>query len=467
MSWELPGKPCTTKSRNMSFNKFYIGIIIRVVFIVIMALLMATLVVKTNYWYSVFSAAMVLALQTWNLIAFINAQGKQLRRLLAHMKENSGSLNHSLARNPAFKELHHFYEEINAIIKQTRQDRQEQLHFNQLILQHVQSGLIAFDHEQKVVFINEAATELLHIHSIHSLQTLYNFYPDLAEKITELEPGNTQVYDLKVNHSTSKISLSLACLKLPEKTINLVALHDITKEMNYQEAGSWQRLMRVLIHEITNAITPVTSLTSTIGNFFKENNQVITADKLTNETLEQAVKGLGLIKERGHAVLDFARNFKSFAHLPEPTLKAVSANSLIGNIVQLKTEDLHKADITINYTISPEDLTLRCDQQQLEQVLINLINNAIEAILEIPDAAKRHISILAKPYQETSCQIQVSDSGTGIPENLQDEIFVPFFTTKEQGSGIGLSLSRQIVQMHGGKLSVFPSEQGTTFNVYI
>ncbi|MGM0552143.1 MAG: sensor histidine kinase [Bacteroidota bacterium] len=451
----------------MNFKGFYIGVLIRVVFIALTALLAAFLAVQTNYWYSIVTTFIILILQAWNLISYINAQGKELRKLLTHIKENSGTMHPSQVQNPAFKDLNYFLKEINEIIHQAWQDKEEQVQFNDLILQHVQIGLLAFDENEKIIFINPAAKQLLPIHTIHSLPTLRQFHPRLTSTIQELEPGTSRIHKLKGNKGLSQLRVSLARIKFTEKTVNLVSFQDITKELDEQEAGSWQKLMRVLIHEITNAITPVTSLTSTIGQFFIENNTIVAANKLSDEKLEQAVTGLDLIEERGHAVLDFVNNFKSLAHLPKPVVKEIPAQTLIANIVQLKKEDLNKAQITIEYKIAPESLSLKCDQHQLEQVLLNLINNAMEAMQELPNSVRRHISIDATPYKEVHCHIKVSDTGRGIPEDLQEEIFVPFFTTKENGSGIGLSLSRQIAQLHGGKLSVFSNQQGTTFNLFI
>jgi len=446
----------------MGFNKFHSGIIVRVILIAFSGLLLAFLALCTNLYYCILATFMLLSALTWNLIAFITKQGKELRKLLIEVKEHHGTLQTKQRQNPAFKELNYFIDEINHIIQHERQHKQEQQHLTDHILNHAQVGLLAFD-TSKVLFINPTARKLLSIHEIKTLKALAQYHPQLTSKITSLKPGISEVYKIQSNGFSRQLSILRSTLKFREQTITLLSLQDIQKELAAKEAESWQKLIRILSHEITNAITPVTSLTSTISNFFIREDQILTTRDLTNDNIQQAVTGLELIEERGNAVLQFVRNFKSLAHLPAPELKEVNVSELFKNVVTLKHVDLAAKNIAVEHRAHPVDLTITCDKGQMEQVLINLVNNAIDAICETTNEQARKITLTAYFDEQNQHTIQVADTGKGIPESLHGQIFVPFYTTKPTGNGIGLALSRQILQQHGGNIALQSGKDGTCF----
>jgi signal transduction histidine kinase len=232
--------------------------------------------------------------------------------------------------------------------------------------------------------------------------------------------------------------------------MTLVSFEDITNELDRKELDSWQRLIRVLTHEIMNSVSPVISLTSVIAGYFKDkkDGSPVTPEKIDQHVIYKTLSGLNTIEETGKGLLDFVDKYRSLNLLPEPKPVRFTIDKLFSKCRQLM-ESFVSERIEIITRVDPEDLSLTADQSQVEQVLINLMKNSIEAIGNMDNG---RISLSAS-YAGSAVIIQVGDNGIGIPESIAKDIFVPFYTTKENGSGIGLSLSRQIMYNHNGTIS--------------
>ncbi|MFC2098009.1 PAS domain-containing sensor histidine kinase, partial [Bacteroidota bacterium] len=225
---------------------------------------------------------------------------------------------------------------------------------------------------------------------------------------------------------------------------------------------SWQKLISVLTHEIMNSVTPITMVTSTISDFFKKNEKVKPVAEINNEIIKETLKGLEMIEDRGKGLIKFVNHYKELSKLPDPEFQTIVISELFNNINVLMKDKISSSNIKVKFIIEPENLKITVDPAQIQQILINLIKNSIEAIEN-----KKSGSIQINAYLENErTVIQVADNGIGITEDLMDKIFIPFFTTKEKGSGVGLSLSRQIMRLHGGNLSVkSDSENNTIFQL--
>ena len=218
---------------------------------------------------------------------------------------------------------------------------------------------------------------------------------------------------------------------------------------------SWQKLIRVLTHEIINSVTPITSLTSTISGFFKKGNHILAAKELSDEIIHEALTGLDYIEDRGKNLIDFVSKFRSLTKLPTPRFEEVSLAKLAESITLLKRDELSANGIMLKCISSVENMKLYCDRSLIEHVLLNLVNNASDAIISKNDNKERIIEIRWATGVDNHNVVSVMDNGIGIPDDQLENVFMPFFTTKEHGSGIGLSLSRQIMKLHGGTISVF------------
>ena len=236
---------------------------------------------------------------------------------------------------------------------------------------------------------------------------------------------------------------------------------DINEELDEKETDSWIRLIRVLTHEIMNTITPITSISEAILKYY-HNDKGEVVDQLDKDKIVSAERGLEVIRSQGNDLMDFVQSYRSFLSVPKPDKKLVDAKKLFEKVQVLMQRDLEEGT-EILWKQEPEDLTFFIDEKQLTQVLINLVKNAIHSLETQPSGV---IEVIAGIDKKNRKYIVVKDNGPGIPEEMIDEIFVPFFTTKEKGTGIGLSLSRQIVQLHGGSLKLYSKPNvETTFTL--
>ena len=259
------------------------------------------------------------------------------------------------------------------------------------------------------------------------------------------------LHKMKIDNHLQSILVKATELKFENNIIKLVSFQDITNELDKKELDSWHRLIRVLTHEIMNSISPITSLTGVISGYFKKkgDGNPVPLEKIDHQIVSKTLSGLNTIEETGKGLLDFVDKYRSLTSLPKPNLSKITVNSLL-----LKCKLLMESNIPNNIKISasayPEDITLEADYSQVEQILINLIKNAVEAL-----SGKKNGTIHLKAfYADDGTIIKVEDNGVGIPGDIIEDIFVPFYTTKKSGSGIGLSLSKQIMQNHNGSISV-------------
>lgn len=457
----------------MNSNKYYIGIVVRVILIVLSSLLFAFLSFKTNYLYTITSLFILVALETWNLINYILKRRDALKRMLEYIKENNPTMYFSPSRVHPFNELGYFLNEIGDIVREVRIDKENQLRYTQYIVEHVGIGLLAFDQNGKIEIVNQSAKDILNLQVINSTDVFDKVKPGLTNIIKKMSLNEQKVIILNSGKEIQHLAIKMSTFKIAQKEIKLISFQDIKNELDEKEMDSWQKLIRVLTHEIINSITPVTSLTKTISGFYKKNNSLITASNISDNTIQQTVTGLDLIEERGKALLDFVSKFRSLTKLPTPKFEEVNIADLINGIITLKKEELDKKEISCKLTFDQKNMKVLCDKSLIEHVLINLINNASDAVIDNPQAKNKIIEIKSWINDTQHSAISIKDNGNGISEDLIEEIFIPFFTTKEHlpdgkagGSGIGLSLARQIMRLHGGSISVqsVPKKE-TTFTL--
>jgi nitrogen fixation/metabolism regulation signal transduction histidine kinase len=439
----------------MNSNKYYTGIIFRVLFITLSALLLAFLSYKTNYLYSILVMIILVGAQTWGLIRYILRRRDDIKRMLEYIKENNPTLFFSQSRDYPFNELGGFLNEIGDIVREVRIEKEQQLQYMNFIVQHVGIGLLSYDKEGTIEIMNQAAKDLLNIKEINSIRMVDGVHRGLAEILEKIRSGEQKVITIKSDARLQQIAIRKSIFNIGSKDINLLSLQDIKNELDEKEMDSWQKLIRVLTHEITNSVTPLTSLSSTISGFFKKGDKILSPEDLSEENISEALTGLGYIEDRGKNLINFVNKFRSLTKLPVPRFEEVSLAKMLDNISLLKRDELGANGINLTYVTPPENIIVYCDRSLIEHVLLNLVNNASDAILSKNNSNERLIDISGTAGEDKHPEIMVRDNGTGIPDELLENIFIPFFTTKEHGSGIGLSLSRQIMKLHGGTITAF------------
>lgn len=439
----------------MNSKSYNTGIIIRVALIVLTSLLLAYLSFRTNYLYSISALFIIVAVQAWLLIRYILKRGQEIKRMLDYIKENNPTIYFSQKRNHPFKELGSFLNEIGDIVREVRIEKENQFQYMQYIIQHAGTGLLSFDNHGNIEIINQAAKELLGVPEISTINVLEKTHPGIPATMKSMKPGEHKVIIYKSGERLVHLALRISLIKIGLRDIRLVSLQDIKNELDEKEMDSWQKLIRVLTHEIVNSVTSVTSITSTISGFFKEGDKVIEARDLPDENILEALTGLGYIEQRGNNLIDFVKKFRSLTKLPAPKFEEIKLEVLLNGITMLKKDELAAKGIDLKCHSPSENKTVYCDRGLTEHMLLNLVNNAVDAVENNSEIKGKSIEIKSFSGDDQRPVIAVTDNGTGIPDELLDNIFIPFFTTKEHGSGIGLSLSRQIMKLHGGTISVF------------
>jgi C4-dicarboxylate-specific signal transduction histidine kinase len=248
----------------------------------------------------------------------------------------------------------------------------------------------------------------------------------------------------------TSLSFKAAEFRLLDRKIKLISIQNIKMELEAEELEAWQKLIRVLTHEIVNSVTPVNSLTNTIIKMFEQDGKQLNTAELDESVIKNALEGLHSIEKRNRGLIGFVKSYRSLTRIPKPVYMAFSLDIMFRNIFALVKNELASQKIRLMMDKIPGNLLLHADEKLVEQVMINLINNAVLSLQYTKDPLIK-ISVHSSSHQ---LKIHVSDNGPGIPEDIIGNIFIPFLTTREEGSGIGLSLSRQIMRLHEGSISV-------------
>lgn len=432
------------------FRDFRFRIAFRVSLI---GLVMALLVYMVNHPNMIFAAVLtglIVIGQLLELYRFTSQTNRKLTRFLESVKY-SDFISGFTADNTlgsSFRDLNMKFNEVLEAFRKARSEKEEHWQYLNTVVQQVRTGILSFDPEGNVQLINANAKRFMGVQTIKNIEELQGKNPHLLQALKDVEPGKSTLYK---SDQDFLLTIQATELRIRGNTMKLLTLQNIQTELQQQEIEAWQNLTRVLRHEIMNSITPISSLTSTLREIL--DHEMVQKDnhyELKSEGAEDLREGLGTIENRSKGLIKFIDAYREYTSLPQPKLKSVRVRELIEKVAQLMRQEIKKTTIDFEYRCDSEYLTVQADEEMIEQVLINLIKNSIEALQETPHA---RIDLIGK-YSGNSVIIEVTDNGSGIIKEALNRVFVPFFTTKKTGSGIGLSLSRQIMQMHNGSLSV-------------
>jgi two-component system, NtrC family, nitrogen regulation sensor histidine kinase NtrY len=348
-----------------------------------------------------------------------------------------------------------FHKELNEALHKLRNSRQEkdtEYLFYKNIVMHVGIGLIIFnDQTRKVEIFNSAARKLLKVNQAETINDLKEVNPALVDAFVRLKTGGRELIRLKIGEDIVQLSIYAIELILRGENMKLISLQNIQSELEEKEMEAWQNLVRVLTHEIMNSVTPISSLAGTMEDEIRDHVKPDSDKPVSKDQLADIHLSLQTISKRSENLIQFVKEFRSLTHIPKPRPQSFLVCTLLDEITMLHKNELSEKSIQVKVEIDPPDLTLIADRGLVEQVLINLVKNAIQSFDE---QENRRITISAYHNDKNRPVIAVKDNGTGIDPEAVEKIFIPFFTTKKSGSGIGLSLSRQIMRQHQGTLSV-------------
>lgn len=364
------------------------------------------------------------------------------------------------------QKLHASLNKLNKQIGEIKmQSERNELFYRELIEQS-STGLLSFDEAGYIDVINSAAKRYLGVVNLVNMKLLSQKNPALYQTITQLKVGERITVKTLVGKQLESLAIQAADMQFGNQRHRLISIQNIRYELEEKEIDSWQKLIRVMTHEIMNSIAPITSLSQTLLSFYRKQQQNIDPELLTQDVVSNTVEGLNVIEERGKGLIHFVDNYRKLAKVPQPNFAPLDLKNWIQKMTLLFKPTLQEHNIQFIVGLASTMTTIQTDEKLLDQIFINLMTNAIEAVSNKVDGAERKIHLSVQETPEKSVMIQFSDNGSGIDESLMDKIFVPFFTTKEGGNGIGLSLSRQIASKLNMKLSVqSPPNQGSIFTL--
>jgi nitrogen fixation/metabolism regulation signal transduction histidine kinase len=350
------------------------------------------------------------------------------------------------------------FNEINSTFKVISREKETQYQYLQKILELVDTGILSYDIETgEVVWMNESLKRLLqlpYLKTIHSLEKRDN---SLYQQIISLQLGESKIATAHLEKTSFKILLSATAFQTEGKKYKLIAFQNVNEALDETESKAWQKLLSVMTHEIMNSFAPNSSLADTLKNRLQQSvNNMHDAS-----SVEDLALGINTIKRRSEGLLKFAETYRSLNKITTTSLQKVYVRELFANIYQLMQPTLEQKGIELEIILKDPDLVMQADVNLMEQVLINLVVNAIEAVKEKKEPK---IVLSAEKTLDKKIILKIADNGYGMSEEVMDKIFIPFFTTKKNGSGIGLSLCKQIIMLHRGTIQVQSVEgQGTAF----
>jgi nitrogen fixation/metabolism regulation signal transduction histidine kinase len=430
-------------SRHLNRN-----IILRSLLIALNGLVIGWLLFDRQSYIPAIFLTFLFVFQIIELINFLNRTNRKIAWFFDAIRNEDSALNFpEKTGNKALDELNTSLNNVNELIKSIKFDLREQEHYFKTILESVSIGILTHNEKGNIFLANSAAKNLLDREHLTHINQINQIDRKLFAAIKELQPGDRRLASFKSKNGIIQLSLKATKFITSRENLQLITIQDIKNEMETKELESWIKLIRVLTHEIMNSVAPITSLSQTIMGYYKNLDGELPSEKIITNTM----KGLEVINERGAGLISFVETYRKLTRLPQPEKKPVQVKQLFDNTTTLINKETIDENIRIKWEVNPDNLEIAADKKQVSQVLINLLKNALEALKNKPGG----IILLKGVISSTGrAQISVTDNGPGIPDDLMDKIFVPFFTTKESGSGIGLSLSRQIMLLHGGSLKV-------------
>lgn len=450
----------------MSYKHFYGAIIFRLAIIILLSVAGIYLFLEKH---ALSLSALILILligAVINIIRYFNGLNRWIASFLLGIENDDTTLKTpAKTNNKAIDDVYSGIERLNQLFRQIKIDISAQEQYFRSVIDQSATGLFSVNATGRIININPAATNLTGLKEYYHVNSLDVIDKKLPGFILGPSRKNNRESTIFENPSGQKLLFKLSEIQTNTEIIKLVAVSDITKELDNREIDSWIKLARTLSHEIMNNITPITTLSKVISGYFTSNNKTIQSQDVDSATIANTIKGLNVIEERGHGLINFVENYRKFTKLPEPHYKEVNLSSLIENSLLAASAYSDFETIKIERSI-PGDISCSTDEKLLSQVILNLLKNAVEVLI-IEKTPNPQIKIrLTK--NDNAVTIEISNNGPQIPPELKEQIFVPFFTTKENGSGIGLSLSKQIVLQMGGDIFLTTGkDQQTTFSIVL
>lgn len=412
-------------------------------------------------------AALVVLIQIAALIYYVDRTNRVLNDFLQSIRYSDFTRTFQVeTTDSTFDKLKATFNDVIKDFQAVRAEKEESYYYLQTVIQHIGIALIAYQKDGTVELINNATKKMFQVRTLNNIQALREYNPELVQKLLTIKHGENLLLKIREKDDLLQLSIYGTEFKIQNRTILLVSIKNIQQELDEKEMESWQKLIRVLTHEIMNSITPISSLSSTVNLLIDDVTDTLKTKEGCHEevqNLHEIGEALKTIHNRTDGLIHFVNTYRNLTRIPTPTFSIFPVARLLNNIRNLHLKELEEKGITCVINVDPASLELSADEKLIEQVLINLVKNSIHALENVKNPV---IELRAFLNKRGRISIQTIDNGPGILPEVLDKIFIPFFTTKPQGSGIGLSLSRQILRLHGGNINVWSEpEKGAAFSL--
>ncbi len=449
----------------MTSRSFTVQTVFRIILLIANIFLLVWILGDNRLFFNQIILSLFLIVQIVELIRYVNRTNRELSRFFLAIRHGDFSINFKYDPiGKSFKELQESMAGIIDAYKLVKIEKEAQYHFLQMLVNQIQIGIISIT-DNTVTLMNPTAERLLHIEGLKTWSLIQQYNPGFAKELSALGENGRKLVELKSESETKLLAIDVSTQTILDKQSKLITLQDINAEIEQKEIEAWHKLIRILTHEIMNSITPIASLTETMQSMLTDHEgKQKSLASLNDETISDIRFSLHTIQNRSEGLLHFVENYRKLTRIPKPVKEPVNVSAFLINIEKLMKENLERQSITLSVVSEDELLTGNFDPVLLEQVIINLITNSTHALAHRND---KNIQLRAYRH-ENHLTLEVTDNGKGIPENELNEIFIPFFSTKKEGSGIGLSLSKQIISLHGGRIKVTSkADQSTSFYIQL
>lgn len=446
----------------MNFKNYDWSLILRIVLLFATLSTAASLLANGLYIFVVLVLAVII-FQAIDLYRFSNKSRMELEQFVESVHYRDFSRHFDEKNAPvAVQPMRKGFNEINSTFKIISKERETQYQYLQKILELVDTGILSYNHKEgDVMWMNESLKHLLNIPYLKSIHSLEKRDEVLFNEIVALKPGENKVVSITTDKNSLKVLLSATAFQTEGKVYKLVAFQNINEALDETESKAWQKLLSVMTHEIMNSVAPISSLADTLKNRLQSSLKELNNNSGSLDDLEL---GIDTIKKRSEGLLKFTETYRNLNKITTPNVKKIYVRDMFENLHRLMEPTLEQKNIELDIILKDPDLELEIDTNLVEQVLINLILNATDAVKE---AAQPRILLSAYITGNNKTVIKVSDNGIGISAEVMEKIFVPFFSTRKTGSGIGLSLCKQIMMLHKGTIKVQSVVgEGTAFSLF-
>ena len=440
-------------------RRYSLSILIRTV-LVFITLFAASLAVVKEWYMSELIIVPVIIFQFFDYYNFHKKAQEEIEQFVESIQYRDFTRHFNVKQAPA--ELQPFrtgFNEINSTFKLISKEKETQYLHLKTILEIVDTGILSYETGSgELLWMNESLKNLLQIPYLKTIHSLGKRSPVLYEEIIQLPAGKSEVSSVERDKNTFKILLSATTFESENKKYKLIAFQNINEALDETESQAWQKLLSVMTHEIMNSVAPISSLAETLKERIQE---TVKEPENSKEALNDIEMGISTIKKRSEGLLKFTETYRNLSKITKANVSKVLIVELLEHVQQLLQPTIDKKKINLEIVLRDPFLSLEVDSDLIEQVLINLLLNAIDAVKDNPQPK---IVISAEAALNGKVTVKIADNGSGIKQELLDKIFIPFFSTKKTGSGIGLSLCKQVMMLHKGTIHVQSKEgEGTVF----